>query len=257
MMTLEMGKPLAEAYGEVAYGAEFLRWSAEEAPRVSGRYATAPDGLNRLMVTKRPVGPCLLITPWNFRLAMATRKIAPAIAAGCTMVLKPADVTPLTALLLTQILEQAGLSPGVLKVITTTDPGGVTGPLSAWPARAASSRPPCSPRSRLGHPPGGDLRPGGLDRPLRHRRGGRPAGERYPLRARLLRLHPRPGPWAADGGTARNRHARPQHRRGVQPRRPLRRVKQSGLGREGGAEGIGEYLETCYIGICDPFRELA
>jgi len=129
MMTLEMGKPLAEAHGEVTYGADFLRWFSEEAPRVSGRYSTAPDGANRLLVTKRPVGPCLFVTPWNFPLAMATRKIAPAIAAGCTMVLKPADLTPLTALLLVDVLEEAGLPPGVLNVIPTTDPGGVTGPL--------------------------------------------------------------------------------------------------------------------------------
>ena len=129
MMTLEMGKPLAEAHAEVAYGAEFLRWFSEEAPRVSGRYATAPDGANRLLVLKRPVGPCLFITPWNFPLAMATRKIAPAIAAGCTMVLKPAELTPMTALLLTDVLAEAGLPPGVLNVIPTTDPGGVTGPL--------------------------------------------------------------------------------------------------------------------------------
>jgi len=129
MMTLEMGKPLAEAHGEVAYGAEFLRWFSEEAPRISGRYATAPDGANRLMVVKRPVGPCLFITPWNFPLAMATRKIAPAVAAGCTMVLKPAELTPLTALLLAHVLEEAGLPPGVLNVIPTTDPGAVTGPL--------------------------------------------------------------------------------------------------------------------------------
>ena len=128
-MTLEMGKPLAEAHGEVAYGAEFLRWFSEEAPRISGTFATAPDGGNRLLVTKRPVGPCLFITPWNFPLAMATRKIAPAIAAGCTMVLKPAELTPLTALLLTDILREAGLPKGVLNVIPTTDPGGVTGPL--------------------------------------------------------------------------------------------------------------------------------
>ena len=129
MMTLEMGKPLAEAHGEVGYGAEFLRWFGEEAPRISGRYSTAPDGANRLLVTKRPVGPCLFITPWNFPLAMATRKIAPALAAGCTMVLKPAELTPLTALLLTEVLEDAGLPPGVLNVIPTTDPAAVTGPL--------------------------------------------------------------------------------------------------------------------------------
>ena len=128
-MTLEMGKPLAESRGEVAYGAEFLRWFSEEAPRIAGRYSTAPDGKNRLMVVKRPVGPCLFITPWNFPLAMATRKIAPAIAAGCTMVLKPAGLTPLTALLLTQTFEEAGLPAGVLNVIPTTTAGAVTGPL--------------------------------------------------------------------------------------------------------------------------------
>ncbi|GAA5036363.1 NAD-dependent succinate-semialdehyde dehydrogenase [Terrabacter aeriphilus] len=129
LMTLEMGKPLAESHGEVAYGAEFLRWFSEEAPRVSGSYATAPDGRNRLLVTKRPVGPCLFITPWNFPLAMATRKIAPAVAAGCTMVLKPAELTPLTALLLAEVMAEAGLPDGVLNVVPTTDPGGVTGPL--------------------------------------------------------------------------------------------------------------------------------
>jgi succinate-semialdehyde dehydrogenase/glutarate-semialdehyde dehydrogenase len=129
LMTLEMGKPLAEARGEVAYGAEFLRWFSEEAPRVSGRYATAPDGNSRLLVMKRPVGPCLFITPWNFPLAMATRKIAPAIAAGCTMVLKPAALTPLTALLFAQVLHESGLPAGVLNIIQTTHAGAVTAPL--------------------------------------------------------------------------------------------------------------------------------
>ncbi|MEV4730087.1 NAD-dependent succinate-semialdehyde dehydrogenase [Saccharopolyspora sp. NPDC049426] len=129
LMTMEMGKPLAEARGEVAYGAEFLRWFSEEAPRISGRFATAPDGKSRLIVLKRPVGPCLFITPWNFPLAMATRKIAPAIAAGCTMVLKPAALTPLTAALFTQVLSDAGLPAGVLNVVPTTEAGAVTGPL--------------------------------------------------------------------------------------------------------------------------------
>ncbi|GAA1354446.1 NAD-dependent succinate-semialdehyde dehydrogenase [Falsarthrobacter nasiphocae] len=129
LMTLEMGKPLAEARGEVAYGGEFLRWFSEEAARISGRYATAPDGKTRLMVAKRPVGPCLLITPWNFPLAMATRKIAPAIAAGCTMVLKPATLTPLTSLLFADLLREAGLPDGVLNVITTKSASKVTGPL--------------------------------------------------------------------------------------------------------------------------------
>ncbi|TFC18624.1 NAD-dependent succinate-semialdehyde dehydrogenase [Cryobacterium algoritolerans] len=129
LMTLEMGKPLAEARGEVAYGAEFLRWFSEETARIAGRFSTAPDGNSRLLVTKRPVGPCLFITPWNFPLAMATRKIAPAIAAGCTMVLKPAGLTPLTALLFAEVLQESGLPAGVLNVVQTTSPGAVTGPL--------------------------------------------------------------------------------------------------------------------------------
>ena len=133
LMTLEMGKPLAEARGEVAYGAEFLRWFSEEAPRISGRYSVAPDGVTRLLTHKRPVGPCLLITPWNFPLAMATRKIAPAIAAGCTMVLKPANLTPLTTLLLTGILDEVGLPAGVLNVVPTTNARAVTSPLLADP----------------------------------------------------------------------------------------------------------------------------
>ncbi|MEU0316774.1 NAD-dependent succinate-semialdehyde dehydrogenase [Nocardioides sp. NPDC006273] len=119
LMTLEMGKPIAEARTEVTYGAEFLRWFSEEAVRISGRYSTAPDGKTRLLVHKRPVGPCLLITPWNFPLAMVTRKVGPAIAAGCTMVLKPPSLTPLTSLLLTQVLHDAGLPPGVLNVVPT------------------------------------------------------------------------------------------------------------------------------------------
>ncbi|UZX02928.1 NAD-dependent succinate-semialdehyde dehydrogenase [Arthrobacter sp. CDRTa11] len=129
LMTLEMGKPLAEARGEVTYGAEFLRWFSEEAVRVSGRYSQAPDGKNRLLVQKKPVGPCLLITPWNFPLAMATRKVAPAVAAGCTMVLKPANLTPLTSLLFAQVMQEAGLPDGVLNVIQTSTAGAVTGPL--------------------------------------------------------------------------------------------------------------------------------
>jgi len=129
LMTLEMGKPLQEARGEVSYGAEFLRWFSEEAVRVSGRYSIAPDGNSRLLVTKKPVGPCLLITPWNFPLAMSTRKVAPAIAAGCTMVLKPATLTPLTSMLFAKVLQDAGLPAGVLNVIPTSTAGKVTGPL--------------------------------------------------------------------------------------------------------------------------------
>ncbi len=129
LMTLEMGKPLAESRGEVAYANEFLRWFSEEAPRIAGRYSISPDGVTRHLVTRRPVGPSLMITPWNFPLAMATRKIAPAVAAGCTMVLKPAELTPLTALYFTQLMADAGLPAGVLNVLPTTDPGGVTGPI--------------------------------------------------------------------------------------------------------------------------------
>ncbi len=129
LMTLEMGKPLAEARGEVTYGAEFLRWFSEEASRSFGRYSSNPEGTQQMLVQKKPVGPCLLITPWNFPLAMATRKIAPAIAAGCTMVLKPANLTPLTSQLFAQILLEAGLPAGVLNVVATSDAGGVTGPM--------------------------------------------------------------------------------------------------------------------------------
>lgn len=129
LMSLEMGKPFAEAKGEVAYGAEFLRWFSEEAARINGRYTTAPDGKNRLMVLKRPVGPALLITPWNFPLAMATRKIGPAIAAGCTSILKPAALTPLTSQLFVKVLEEVGLPAGVVNLIPTTSAGEVTGPI--------------------------------------------------------------------------------------------------------------------------------
>lgn len=129
LMSLEMGKPFAEAKGELAYGAEFLRWFSEEAVRVNGRYQTAPDGKNRLMVLKRPVGPALLITPWNFPLAMATRKIGPAIAAGCTSIIKPAALTPLTSLLFAKVLEEVGVPAGVVNVIPTTSAGEVTGPI--------------------------------------------------------------------------------------------------------------------------------
>lgn len=129
LITLEMGKPLPEARAEVAYGAEFLRWFSELAPHTAGRYAPSPTGTSRILTIKRPVGPCLLITPWNFPLAMATRKVAPAVAAGCTMVLKPAELTPLTTLLFTRVMEEAGLPSGVLNVISTSRPGPVTEPL--------------------------------------------------------------------------------------------------------------------------------
>jgi succinate-semialdehyde dehydrogenase/glutarate-semialdehyde dehydrogenase len=131
LMTLEMGKPLAEAAGEVAYGGEFLRWFGEEAVRISGRYGTNPEGTGRMVVSQRPVGPAFLITPWNFPLAMATRKIAPALAAGCTVVVKPAELTPLTTLYLARLFEEAGLPAGVLNVITTSRSADVSAPIIA------------------------------------------------------------------------------------------------------------------------------
>jgi succinate-semialdehyde dehydrogenase/glutarate-semialdehyde dehydrogenase len=129
LMTLEMGKSVAESRTVVLYAAEFFRWFSEEAVRISGRYSTSPDGRTRLLTTKRPVGPCLFITPWNFPMAMGTRKIGPAVAAGCTMVVKPANQTPLSMLALAQILIEAGLPDGVLNVVTTSATGEVMEPL--------------------------------------------------------------------------------------------------------------------------------
>ena len=131
LMTLEMGKPLAEAVGEVNYGSEFLRWFSEEAVRITGRYGANPEGTGRAIVSYLPVGPCFLITPWNFPLAMATRKIAPALAAGCTMVIKPATLTPLTTLYFVKILEEVGVPKGVVNVITTSKSSAVSAPIIA------------------------------------------------------------------------------------------------------------------------------
>ena len=129
LMTLEMGKPLAESRGEVAYAAEFFRWFSEEAVRIHGRYAVNPAGGSRLLTLQRPVGPTFMITPWNFPLAMGTRKIGPAVAAGCTMVVKPAHETPLSMLALAALLEEAGLPAGVLNVVTTSDTAIVSEPI--------------------------------------------------------------------------------------------------------------------------------
>jgi succinate-semialdehyde dehydrogenase / glutarate-semialdehyde dehydrogenase len=131
LMTLEMGKPLAESRAEIVYGAEFLRWFSEEAVRIDGRYSTAPNGVGRLLTMRQPVGPCLLVTPWNFPLAMGTRKVGPAIAAGCTMVVKPAQQTPLSMLAFAKILEDCGLPAGVLNLITSKSASATTGPLIA------------------------------------------------------------------------------------------------------------------------------
>ena len=129
IMTLEMGKPLSESRAEIAYGSEFFRWFSEEAVRIAGRYSVAPNGATRLLTMKQPVGPVLMITPWNFPLAMGTRKIGPAIAAGCTMVVKPAGLTPLTMLWLGAVLAEAGLPKGVLNIVTTTSTGKVMEPI--------------------------------------------------------------------------------------------------------------------------------
>ena len=126
LMTLEMGKVFAESLGEVRYGAEFFRWFAEEAARIHGRFAPSPAGTGRIVVTKQPVGPCYAITPWNFPLAMGTRKIGPALAAGCTMIVKPAQETPLTMMLLAKLIDDAGLPKGVLSVLPTNQPREVT-----------------------------------------------------------------------------------------------------------------------------------
>ncbi|KLO26629.1 succinate-semialdehyde dehydrogenase [Mycolicibacter heraklionensis] len=131
LVTLEMGKPLAESHAEVSYGAEFLRWFSEEAVRINGRYSAAPSGNGRILVTKQPVGPTLAITPWNFPLAMGTRKIAAAVAAGCTAIVKPAPDTPLTMLFLGSVLAEAGLPDGVLSVLPTMDAAALTAPLLA------------------------------------------------------------------------------------------------------------------------------
>ncbi|MFI5408750.1 NAD-dependent succinate-semialdehyde dehydrogenase [Kaistia sp. UC242_56] len=128
LISLENGKALRDARGEVAYAAEFFRWNAEEAVRISGEFGRAPAGTNRIIVDYEPIGVCVLITPWNFPAAMATRKIAPALAAGCTVILKPASETPLTAYALAALYEEAGVPPGVVNVLTTSTPG----PLTAW-----------------------------------------------------------------------------------------------------------------------------
>ncbi len=129
LMTLEMGKSLAESRAEIAYASEFFRWFSEEAVRIHGRYMVNTTGKGRILTMRQPVGPCVFVTPWNFPTAMGTRKIAPAIAAGCTMVVKPAQQTPLSMLALAKILEDAGLPGGVLNVITATKSGAVIEPL--------------------------------------------------------------------------------------------------------------------------------
>ena len=133
LITLEMGKPLADARSEVAYGAEFLRWFSEETARIGGRTGMTPEGNLHIFTASRPVGPCLLITPWNFPLAMLTRKIGPALAAGCTCVVKVASLTPLTALAFVRLLSEAGVPSGVVNLITSSTAARVSAPLLADP----------------------------------------------------------------------------------------------------------------------------
>ncbi len=129
LMTLEMGKPIKESKAEIAYAANFLRWNSEEAVRIAGRYGHNEQGAGRVLTMQQPVGPCLFITPWNFPMAMGTRKIGPAVAAGCTMVVKPAKQTPLSMLALAAIFEEAGLPAGVLNVVTARSSGRTMEPL--------------------------------------------------------------------------------------------------------------------------------
>ena len=129
LMTLEMGKPVADSKAEITYASEFFRWYSEQAVRIGGTYSISPDGNQRIMTMKQPVGPCLMITPWNFPMAMGTRKIGPAIAAGCTMVMKPAKATPLSMLALAEIMEEAGLPPGVLNVVTAASSSDIVSPI--------------------------------------------------------------------------------------------------------------------------------
>jgi succinate-semialdehyde dehydrogenase/glutarate-semialdehyde dehydrogenase len=131
VISLEMGKPLAEARGEVTYGAEFLRWFSEQAAHITGTYAPAPNGGYRVVTTKVPVGPSLLITPWNFPLAMATRKIGAALAAGCTCLVKPAAQTPMTLALLMQVFDELEIPAGVVNFVPTTEAGAQSAALMA------------------------------------------------------------------------------------------------------------------------------
>jgi succinate-semialdehyde dehydrogenase / glutarate-semialdehyde dehydrogenase len=133
LMTLEMGKPVAESEAEIVYAAEFFRWFSGEALRIQGDYRVAGNAASRVLVMRQPVGPGLMITPWNFPMAMGTRKVGPAIAAGCTTVMKPAQQTPLSMLALAQILEECGLPGGVFNIVTTSSSGKTTGPLIADP----------------------------------------------------------------------------------------------------------------------------
>ena len=210
LMTLEMGKPIAESKAEIAYAAEFFRWFAEEAVRIEGRFATAPNGVGRLITMRQPVGPCYAITPWNFPMAMGTRKIGPAVAAGCTMVIKPAQQTPLSMLALAQILEEAGLPGGVLNVVTSTL---LERRLEADHRRPAAAQAHVH-RLDRGRPQAGRAVGRG---PAAHLDGARRQRAVPRLRRRRRRR----------GGRGRGDREDAQHRRGVHGRQPLPRRREA------------------------------
>ena len=206
VMTLEMGKPLAESKAEITYASEFFRWFAEEAVRIEGRFATAPNGAGRLITMRQPVGPCYAITPWNFPMAMGTRKIGPAIAAGCTMVIKPAQQTPLSMYALAQILEEAGLPAGVLNVVTSKSSGDVSKPIIGDPRLRKLT----FTRLDRGRP---DARRAVGRGPAAHLDGARRQRAVPGLRGRRRRRR----------GGGRDDRQDAQHRRGVHGRQPLPR----------------------------------
>ena len=218
LMTLEMGKALAESRAEIAYAAEFFRWFSEEAVRIHGRYMVNTTGNGRILTMRQPVGPCVFVTPWNFPTAMGTRKIAPAIAAGCTMVVKPAQQTPLSMLALAKILEEAGLPGGVLNVITAKRSGAVIEPLLKRPADA---------QAVLHRLDGGRAH---ADRTVRRAGPARLDGARRQRPVPRVRgRRPRRGRRGGDAGEDA------QHRRGVHRGQPLPRARVARRGvRRGG-----------------------
>jgi succinate-semialdehyde dehydrogenase/glutarate-semialdehyde dehydrogenase len=241
IITLEMGKPLADAHAEINYGAEFFRWLAEEAVRIDGGYKASPSGSGRIVVMRQLVGPALLITPWNFPLAMATRKIGPALAAGCTVVLKPAEQTPLTTLALTGILEKCGVPAGVVNVVTTSVPGPAMSALLRDSRLRKMSFTGSTEVGRLLLAQAAET----MLRTSMELGGNAPFLVFYDavldaaidgaLLAKLLNVGT--GMVGLNEGVVSNAAA------------PFGGVKQSGLGREGGPSGIDEYLETKYLSI--------
>jgi succinate-semialdehyde dehydrogenase / glutarate-semialdehyde dehydrogenase len=274
ILTAEMGKPLQESRGEVAYGAEFFRWFSEQAAHVAGSYGPAPSGNYRIVTAEQPVGPCLLITPWNFPLAMGTRKIGAALAAGCSVVIKPAALTPLTMTILVDILHEAGVPAGVVNIVTTTKSGAVSSALMADKRlRKVSFTGSTGVGSTLLRQAADNVWPGSFFAPT--------LIIDVPLTARIAREEIF-GPVAVvyrtpsddDAIEAANdtdfglvgyvfsqRHGMAYAERletgmvGVNrgpvsdPAGAFGGVKASGLGREGGASGIHEYLETKYMAV--------